>query len=160
MLSDIYTVTGRNVFGKRDFREMERRAFMGNEDTTPSESEWLIMEVFWESDGPLTSSAVIQKLKGKLDMTPKMIRVLMNRLCQKGILSHTVDEEDSRVYHYSVLKSKEECLRSKSRRFADSYFSGNQTGALASLIQSIALTDEQISELEEILEKSRGKGKK
>ena len=160
MLSDIYTVTGRIVFGKRGFREMERRAFMGNEDTTPSESEWLIMEVFWESDGPLTSSAVIQKLKGKLDMTPKMIRVLMNRLCQKGILSHTVDEKDSRVYHYSVLKSKEECLRSKSRRFADSYFSGNQTGALASLIQSIALTDEQISELEEILEKSRGKGKK
>lgn len=160
MLSDIYTVTGRIVFGKWGFREMERRAFMGNEDTTPSESEWLIMEVFWESDGPLTSSAVIQKLKGKLDMTPKMIRVLMNRLCQKGILSHTVDEKDSRVYHYSVLKSKEECLRSKSRRFADSYFSGNQTGALASLIQSIALTDEQISELEEILEKSRGKGKK
>ena len=129
-------------------------------EITPSENEWLIMEVLWESDTPMTSSAVIRRLEGKLDMTPKMIRVLMNRLCQKGILSHRVDEKDSRVYHYSVLKSKEECLRSKSRKFADSYFSGNQSSALASLIQSIALTDEQIHELEEILEKSKGKGKK
>ena len=133
---------------------------MGSEDATPSEREWLIMEVLWESDTPMTSSAVIRRLEGKLDMTPKMIRVLMNRLCQKGILSHRGDEKDSRVYHYSVLKSKEECLRSKSRKFADSYFSGNQSSALASLIQSIALTDEQIHELEEILEKSKGKGKK
>ena len=133
---------------------------MGSEDATPSESEWLITEVLWESDTPMTSSAAIRRLEGKLDMTPKMIRVLMNRLCQKGILSHRGDEKDSRVYHYSVLKSKEECLRSKSRKFADSYFSGNQSSALASLIQSIALTDEQIHELEEILEKSKGKGKK
>ena len=34
---------------------------MGNEDVMPSESEWLIMEVLWESDMPLTSSAVIRK---------------------------------------------------------------------------------------------------
>lgn len=133
---------------------------MKNEELMPSESEWLIMEVLWESGTPLTSLQVIQKLQGKLDMTPKMIRVLMNRLCQKGVLSHTLDEKDARVYHYSALKSKEECLRNKSRKFADSYFSGNETGALASLIQSIALTDEQISELEQILENSKGKTRK
>ena len=132
---------------------------MKNDDITPSESEWLIMEVLWASEIPLTSSAVIKELQGKLDMTPKMIRVLMNRLCQKGILSYTVDKKDSRVYHYSVLKSKEECLKSKSRKFAESYFSGNQTSALASLIQSITFTEEQIEELEEVLKKSKEKGK-
>ena len=133
---------------------------MGKDDMMPSESEWLIMEVFWESKTALTSSAVIHKLHGKLDMTPKMIRVLMNRLCQKSLLSYTLDEKDARVYHYSALKSREDCLKNKSKKFADSYFSGNQTSALASLIQSIALTDEEIRELEEILEKSKGKKKK
>ncbi len=133
---------------------------MGNEELTPSESEWLIMEVMWESSTPLTSAEVIRRLHGRLDMTPKMIRVLMNRLCQKGILKHTVDPKDARVYHYSVLKSKEGCLRSKSRKFADSYFSGNAVGALASLIQSVGLTDEQIGELERILESGKGKQKK
>lgn len=130
---------------------------MENGNMMPSESEWPIMEVIWESSMPLTSSAVIHKLQGKLNMTPKMIRVLMNRLCQKGLLSYTLDEKDARVYHYSAMKSKEECLKIKSKRFADSFFSGNQTNAIASLIQSIALTDEEISELEEILEKSKRK---
>ena len=85
-----------------------------------------------------------------------MVRVLMNRLCQKGLLGYTVDEKDARVYHYFVLKSREECLKEKSRRFVDSYFSGNQTNAVAALLQSISLTEEQIQELTEILEKSKG----
>ena len=130
---------------------------MAKEEITPS--EWLIMEVLWASSIPLPSSEVIKKLKGNADMSARMVRVLMNRLSQKGILSYTVDENDSRVYHYSVLKSKEECLRNKSRKFAENYFSGNQTSALASLIQSITLTDEQIEELEKILAENKGKGK-
>ncbi|MEY8377561.1 BlaI/MecI/CopY family transcriptional regulator [Lachnospiraceae bacterium 56-18] len=133
---------------------------MKNDCITPSESEWIIMEVFWENETPLTSSTVIQKLQGKLDMTPKMVRVLMNRLCQKGILDYTHDEKDARVYQYTALKTREECLKSKSQKFVNSYFSGNKTAALASLIQSIALSDEQISELEEILENSKGKVRK
>ena len=132
---------------------------MENENIMPSESDWLIMEIIWESDGPLTSAEVIHKLQGKLNMTPKMIRVLMNRLCQKKLLCYTVDERDARVYHYSALRTKEECLKMKSKKFADSYFSGNQATAIASLLQSIAFTDEQISELEAILEKSKGKNK-
>lgn len=126
----------------------------------PSESEWIIMEIFWESGEALTSAEVIQRLKGRLAMTPKMVRVLMNRLCQKGILGYTRDEKDARVYHYSVLKPKEECLKSKSQRFVDSYFSGNQTMALASMIQSVDLTDEQINELENILERRKGNQRK
>jgi BlaI family penicillinase repressor len=58
------------------------------------------------------------------------------------------------------MKVQLECLRSKSKKFADSYFSGNQTSALASLIQNTVLTDEQISGLKDILEKSRGERKK
>ena len=133
---------------------------MGDSNMVPSESEWIIMEIFWESGEALTSAEVIQRLKGRLEMTPKMVRVLMNRLCQKGILGYTRDEKDARVYHYSVLKPKEECLKSKSQRFVDSYFSGNQNMALASLRQSVDLTDEQINELENILERRKGNQRK
>lgn len=130
---------------------------MGKDEMTPSESEWLIMEVLWERNTSMTSSEVIRYLQEKSDMTPRMVRVLMNRLCQKELLGYTVDENDARVYHYFVLKSREECLKEKSRRFVDSYFSGNQTNAVAALIQSISLTEEQIQELTEILEQSKGK---
>lgn len=128
---------------------------MAKDETTPSESEWLVMEIFWASDIPLTSSEVIKRLEKSVNMTPRMVRVLINRLCQKGILGFTVDEKDARIYHYSVKKSKEDCLKEKSQRFADSYFSGNRTNAMAALVQCFALTEEQIEELEEILEKSK-----
>ena len=125
------------------------------EEALPSESEWRIMEVLWESETPLTSIEVLNRLKGKSNMTLRMVRVLMNRLSKKGLLGFTVDENDARVYHYYTMKSKEECLKEKSRRFVNSYFSGSRTNAIVTLLQGVTLTDEQIKELEEILEKSK-----
>lgn len=126
---------------------------MAKEEITPS--EWQIMEVLWASSTPLTSSEVYQRMQGNVDMSQRMVRVLMNRLNQKDILGYTVDEHDSRVYHYYVMKSEKECVKEKSRRFVDSYFSGNGTNAVAALLQSFDLTEEQINELKGILEKSR-----
>lgn len=128
-------------------------------ETTPSQSEWLIMEVFWASGTSLTAKEVIKKIKGKADMSPRMVRVLINRLCQKGVLSYTVDEHDLRVYHYSVVKTKEQCQKEKSKKFIDSYFEGSRTNAMAALLQSARLTEEQYQELEEILEQCKEKGK-
>ena len=124
-------------------------------ETTPSQSEWLIMEVFWASDTSLTAKEVIKKIQKMTDMSPRMVRVLINRLCQKGILSYTVDEHDARVYHYSVMKSKEQCQKEKSQKFVDSYFAGSRKNAMAALLQSVKLTEEQYRELEEILEQCR-----
>lgn len=128
---------------------------MAGEEHTPSESEWQIMEVLWDSVVPLTSLQVIQRLQEITNMNPKMVRVLMNRLCQKKLIAYTVDERDARVYHYFPLKSREECSREKSRKFVDSYFSGRHTDAMAALLQSYQLTEEQIQELEAILEQSK-----
>ena len=125
-------------------------------ETTPSQSEWLIMEVFWANDTSLTAREVIKKIRERADMSPRMVRVLINRLCEKGVLGYVADEHDSRVYHYSVMKSKEECQKEKSRKFIDSYFEGSQTNAMAALLQSAKLTEEQYRELEIILEKCKG----
>ena len=124
-------------------------------ETTPSQSEWMIMEIFWASDSALTARDIINSKR--VDMSPRMVRVLINRLCQKGILSYTVDEHDARVYHYSVVKSREQCQREKSRRFVDSYFEGSQKNAMAALLQSAKLTEEQYRELEEILKQCKEK---
>lgn len=121
-------------------------------ETTPSQSEWLVMEIFWASSESLTAKEVIKKLQNKADMSPRMVRVLINRLCQKGVLGYTVDEQDLRVYHYFVLKTREECQREKSRKFVDSYFGGSRKNAMAALLQSPELTEEQFAELEGILE--------
>ena len=130
------------------------------DERAPSESEWRIMEILWQSETSLTSAEVIRRMKGTDDpMTPKMIRVLMNRLTQKRLLGYEVDPADSRVYHYTPLRTRDECLKEKTKNFTDSYFSGNKTraatNAISTLLQSFDLTDEQIEELEEILRRSR-----
>ena len=62
-------------------------------ETTPSQSEWLIMEVFWANDTPtMTAKEVIKKMQGRSDMSSRMVRVLLNRLWQKGVLIYTLDE--------------------------------------------------------------------
>ena len=125
---------------------------MGNkQDIMPSETEWLVMEILWASDIPLPSSEIIQRLKRTKDLSPKTVRVLLNRLYQKNMVDYTVDPKDSRVYHYFPKRTKEECQQEKSRQFAQSYFAGNQMGALASLVEAFDLTEEQMQALREIL---------
>lgn len=135
---------------------------MAKIEEIPSESEWQIMEVLWNSKAPMTSKAVISELQHTSTMTPKMIRVLMNRLCEKGMLSYTVDPNDKRVYHYSVLKSREECQQEKSRRFVNSYFSGSKTNAIQSTVYSVTETGMTNAErmkksMDERLEKQKEK---
>ena len=94
-------------------------------EKTPSENEWIIMEILWNQDTNLTAAEIIQKLKGIKDVSPKTIRVLINRLLKKGIIDYQVDAKDSRIYHYFPVKSKETCLAEKSEQFLISYFVGN-----------------------------------
>lgn len=119
---------------------------------TPSETEWQVMEIIWASKESLTSQEIIKEMEqGDKELSPKTIRVLINRLCQKQIIDYNVDEKDARVYHYYALKSKEECLKEKSRHFVDSYFAGNQARALAALITGAHLNDAQMKELRKLL---------
>jgi len=122
-------------------------------ETTPSETEWLVMEVIWNAEGDIIASEIIQNLKGTLDVTARTIRVLINRLLSKGVIGYKVDEKDSRVYHYYALKTKEECLSEKQNRFVSNYFGGNSTLAVASFIEKSRLSREQLSELEQLVEK-------
>ncbi len=127
---------------------------MGKE-TTPSETEWLVMEVIWASEGGITASEIIQDLEGSLKVSARTIRVLINRLLAKGVIRHQVDEKDSRVYHYYVVKSREECLAEKQERFVRNFFGGNSTLAVASFIENSHLSDEQFSQLEQLVEKMK-----
>lgn len=122
-------------------------------ETTPSETEWLVMEVIWKADRDMTASEIIQALKGTLNVSARTIRVLLNRLLAKGIIRYEVDEKDARVYHYFVVKSKEACLREKQERFVRNYFGGNSSLAVASFLEKSQLSDEQLSELEELVGK-------
>lgn len=123
-------------------------------ETTPSETEWLVMEVIWQhTEEDIIASEIIQKLRGTMDVSARTIRVLINRLLSKGVIGYKVDEKDARVYHYYALKTKEECLTEKQKRFVHHFFGGNSTLAVASFLEKSQLSREQLSELEQLVER-------
>ena len=132
---------------------------MDREEMLPTEREWLIMDVVWDSDDQPTSAEILSRIDKSAKLDARTERVLLHHLCRKGLLGYVVDERDSRVYHYYPLRTREECLREKSRDFVDTYFRGSNSVAVAAMLKNAAFTDEQLKELEAIL-KSRKDGEK
>ena len=114
------------------------------------------MEAVWDSGAPLTSAEILGRIDEAENLCARTERVLLHNLCKKGLLGYSVDERDSRVYHYYPLRTREECLREKSADFINTYFRGSSSGAAAALLKNAAFTDEQLSELAAILEGRKG----
>ena len=132
---------------------------MDRDELLPTEREWLIMDAVWDSEDQLTSSEILVRIDEAAKLDARTERVLLHHLCRKGLLGYVVDEHDSRVYHYYPLRTRDECLREKSRDFIDAYFRGDSSFAVTALLKNASFTDEQLKELEAIL-KSRKEGEK
>lgn len=139
------------VYRNDSCRIAKRGRNYGMGELTPSESEWLIMEIIWKKEESMTAAEIIKELKEVLPVTKTTVRVMINRLVAKEILTYTVDEKDSRVYHYTAVRSKEECLALKSERFVKNYFGGNASLAVANFLKSGDITREQLEELESLV---------
>lgn len=121
-------------------------------EITPSENEWAIMEIVWKSADTVTAADIIRQLAGVLDISDKTVRVMINRLVAKGVLDYEVDDKDARIYHYHALRTKEECLKLKNKRYVKNYFGGDASLAVASFIRSADITPEELSELKKMIE--------
>ena len=124
---------------------------MHGEEHLPTEREWRIMEAVWDSADRPTSAEILSRIDENAYLDARTARVLLHHLCKKGLLGYTVDPRDSRVYHYYALRTREECLREKTRRFTDAYFRGSGSGAAAAFLRNADFTDEQLRALEAIL---------
>ena len=131
---------------------------MDREEMLPTERDWLIMDAVWDSGDQPTSAEILSRIDEAAKLDARTERVLLHHLCRKGLLGYVVDERDSRVYHYYPLRTREECLREKSRDFVDTYFRGSNSVAVAAMLKNAAFTDEQLKELEEILKSMKGSG--
>lgn len=114
------------------------------------------MEAVWDSKEALTSAKILDRIDKSKKLSARTARVLLHHLCEKGLLGYSVDERDSRVYHYYPLRTREECLREKSEDFVNTYFRGSSSVAAAAFLKNASFTDEQLRELAAILEERKG----
>ncbi|SDC15795.1 BlaI family transcriptional regulator, penicillinase repressor [Terribacillus halophilus] len=113
-----------------------------------SESEWEIMKVLWEN-APLTANEVVEAL-AKADWKPKTIRTLLDRLTKKKVVG--VNKEH-RVYSFYPLYAESECQRAEAKSFIDRIYGGTMKSMLAQFIEEDALSEEEMMELRQMLEK-------
>ena len=130
---------------------------VGKDDKMPTEREWLLMEAIWDGEEGITSSEILKKVRSVDDMSDQTERVLLHHILRKGLVGYTVDEHDSRVFHYYPKKTREECLKQKQKDFVKTYCRGSQSGAAASFLQTAELSDKDIKELEKILRQRKKK---
>jgi BlaI family penicillinase repressor len=119
-----------------------------------TETEWEIMQVIWRHH-PITASEIIQTLSGHdVSWHPKTTRTLLARLVKKKALQY---ELFGRVHVYKPAVTERECVALASESFLDRVFGGSLKPMLAHFAEQKKLTQKDLKELAELLEKKGGK---
>lgn len=128
---------------------------MGSKLPHISESEWLIMNKLWEKS-PLTAAEIVEKVQRERNLEVTTIKTLLRRLIAKKAVSFTVDDKNSKLYHYSPAVEQHDCVSEESRQFLSLYYENNLNKLLANFLEKAELSDNEIESLKDILEKKKG----
>lgn len=116
-----------------------------------SESEWLVMEVLWDS-APQTSQEVTQALRSEKNWADNTVRTLLTRLVKKGAL--TAKENSSGVRIFLPRVSREACIEAESESFMERLFGGAAKPLLVHFAKNSNLSSRDVEELKRLLDES------
>ncbi len=114
-----------------------------------SDAEWEIMKVLWQAPG-LSATEVAERLADAKQWHLKTVRTLLDRLLKKDVLEATVVD---RLYRYTPLLTREECVSQASESFLSKVFDGAFTPMVAHFVKNSPLSKKDRAELERILGK-------
>lgn len=119
--------------------------------TNISESEWIVMEVLWDS-APQTSGEVTQALRSNKNWADNTVRTLLTRLVKKGAL--TAKENSSGVRIFLPEVSREACIRAESESFMERLFGGAAKPLLVHFAKNSNLSAQDVEDLKRLLDES------
>lgn len=110
---------------------------------TVSDSELEILEVLWAAEMPLNAGEVRNALNEHKSWERTTVLTLIQRLVKKG----AVAQEKREVYYYSPCIAREAYVRAETKSFVEKFFKGSSKNLAAALVDSDALTKNDIEEL-------------
>ncbi len=116
-----------------------------------SEAEWQVMNVLWEQS-PLTVKEIVAVLSQRTDWHLETIRTLVNRLEKKGAIGY---QKQGRRYHYYPLLSQEQCVRQEAESILTRTGPAVLKPLLSAFIEQESLSEAQIEELRQLLDKKQ-----
>ena len=94
-----------------------------------------IMEIIWQSKGPISVRTVTQKLQKKRQIAYTTVMTIMGRLTDKGLLKRT---ESGKAYNYQPVYSKDRFLTRVSRQIIKNFVASFGDTAIAHFAEEIA----------------------
>lgn len=118
-----------------------------------SDSELEIMKVIWKYN-KTTTNKIIEELADEIEWKPNTVKTLVNRLLNKNAIGF---EKEGREYYYYPKVMKEEYIKKESESFINKLFNGSINSMLLNFVKNEKISDKDIEELRDILNKHKGK---
>lgn len=114
-----------------------------------SDNEWKLMGRLWERS-PRTITELTADLREKTGWSKNTIITMLSRLEAKGAVRH---EEGARAKAYYPAVDRETAARAETESFLGKVYGGSLGLLVSAMVESRALTEEDLAELSAILEK-------
>ena len=114
-----------------------------------SDSEWKLMNRLWEQS-PRTIMELTASLKEDTGWSKNTVITMLSRLEAKGAVRH---EEGARAKAYYPAVDRETAARAETESFLGKVYGGSLGLLVSAMVESRALTEEDLAELSAILEK-------
>lgn len=112
-------------------------------------SEWYVLECLWEKE-PQTLMNIFNHLNETQSWAKSTCATMLKRMENKKLIRH--DEEGRTKYFYANIK-RDEVVQKETRNFLDRIYNGSVSMMMSALVARNELSDKDISELEQILQK-------
>ena len=122
---------------------------MSHTQSSLAAGEWQIMERLWETP-PMTLMELVRALAPETGWSKSTIVTMVTRLEAKGAVRH---EEGARAKAYYPAVDRETAARAETESFLGKVYGGSLGLLVSAMVESRALTEEDLAELSAILEK-------
>ena len=123
--------------------------------TELSDGEWILMKALWESS-PRTITQLTTALKDSTGWSKHTIISMLSRLETKGAAAY---KEAGRAKAYYPLLERDDASRTETKHFLEKVYNGSLGVMVHAMVDSHALSQEDLQELSAILEQAKKGGK-
>ena len=120
-----------------------------------TEAEWEIIQVVWEHE-PCAAPAVQEELVARKKWTYSTVKTLMDRMVAKGLL--TTERIRNLILYRSAI-SQQDAQRGELLRTVKRAFGGAFTPMMQFMLESDALSQNELGELQTMIQKKRRQNK-
>ena len=117
-----------------------------------SNSEWKLMNRLWQN-APMTITELTAALREDTGWSKNTVITMLSRLEAKGAVSH---QEGGRAKRYFPAIGREDAAQAETESFLGKVYGGSLGLMMSAMVESRALTEEDIAELAAILKRAGG----